>query len=103
MKSGLSGLNEALAETKYKIDEEYYTQNQYHHMLTRMKKDFIALKLSTSSQDAAFKNKTAVLDLEQQRQRKVKEEKLQSLAIFQGLMNNIAKEQRDRQERIQEL
>ena len=72
-------------------------------MLTRMKKDFIAAKLQTASQDAAFKNKTAVLDLEQQRQRKIKEEKLQSLAIFQGLMRNIEKEQRDRQERIQEL
>jgi hypothetical protein len=35
--------------------------------------------------------------------RKTKEEKLQSKAIFDSLMNNISKEQKDRQERIIEL
>jgi len=35
--------------------------------------------------------------------RKTKEEKLQSKAIFDSLMNNIGKEQRDRQDRITEL
>jgi len=65
MKSGLQMLGDSLDETKYKIDEEVYTQCTYNHMLTRMKKDFIAQKLSTSAHDAALKNKTCVLDLEQ--------------------------------------
>ena len=51
-------------------------------MLARMKKDFIAAKIGTSACDSAFKNKSSVLELEKQKQRKVKEEKLQSLAIF---------------------
>ena len=69
-------------------------------MLNRMKKDFINLKLKSSSNDGALKNKATVLDLETQKNRKIKEDKLQSLAIFQNLMRNIEKEQRDRQERI---
>ena len=72
-------------------------------MLKRMKKDFIAAKIQTSQMDKSLKNKSAVLDLEQQRQRKIKEERLQSKQIFEGLMRNIEKEQRDRQERIHEL
>ena len=72
-------------------------------MLTRMKKDFINLKLKSSANDGALKNKSTVLELETQKNRKIKEDKLQSLAIFQNLMRNIEKEQRDRQERIQEL
>ena len=72
-------------------------------MLDRMKKDFIAAKIETAQHDKSLKNKSAVLDLEQQKQRKIKEERLQSKQIFEGLMKNIEKEQRDRQERIHEL
>ena len=72
-------------------------------MLMRMKKDFINLKLKSSANDGALKNKSNVLELETQKNRKIKEDKLQSLDIFQNLMRNIEKEQRDRQERIQEL
>jgi hypothetical protein len=36
-------------------------------MLERMKKDFIAAKLQTSSFEGNLKNKSAVLDLEQQK------------------------------------
>jgi hypothetical protein len=43
------------------------------------------------------------LDLENGKQRKTKEERLQAKAIFDSLMKNIEKEQKDRQERILEL
>ena len=69
-------LEESLAETNYKTDEEMFIQHQYLHMLKRMKKDFIAAKIQTSQMDKSLKNKSAVLDLEQQRQRKIKEERL---------------------------
>ena len=96
-------LQESLGETKYKINEELYTQHSYLYMLERMKKDFISAKISSSENSISLKTKAYILDTEQQKQRKIKEEKLQSLAIFQGLMKNIEKEQRDRQERIHEL
>lgn len=51
----------------------------------------------------SLKSKTQILSLEQQKQRLTKEERLQSKAIFDNLMKNIEKEQKDRQERILEL
>ena len=72
-------------------------------MLARMKKDFIASKLITSSNEQATKNKQQILELEHQKQRKIKEERLQSRTIFFNLMKNIEKEQRNRQEIIHEL
>lgn len=103
MKDKISSLHEALDETRVKTDEEYITKHRYLHMLTRMKKDFIAAKIKSSENDLAYKNKSAVLNVEESKQRKIKEERLQSKAIFEGLMKNIEKEQRDRQERIHEL
>ncbi len=67
MKSKLEILEESLTETKYKTDEEIFTQNTYHHMLDRMKKDFIAARISSSAFDASLKNKSQILDIEQQK------------------------------------
>ena len=75
----------------------------YTHMLERMNKDFIATKIKTSDLETSLKNKSQVLDIEESKTRKTKEEKLQSKNIFDNLMKNIEKEQRDRQERILEL
>ena len=47
-------------------------------MLDRMKKDFIAAKIQSAEYEKSLKNKSQVLDLEQQKQRKIKEERLQS-------------------------
>jgi len=72
-------------------------------MLARMKKDFIASKIKCTDLDQSLKSKKQILDLEQGKQRKTKEERLQSKSIFDNLMKNIEKEQKDRQERILEL
>lgn len=65
MKSKLELLNESLAETKYKTDEENFTKHSYLHMLERMKKDFIAAKIKSSECETSLKNKAQILDLEQ--------------------------------------
>ena len=102
-KSRIEMLEEALADTKYKTDEELFTKHSYLHMLDRMKKDFIASKINSSENEASLKNKSSILDIEMQKQRKIKEERLQSKSIFEGLMENISKQQSDRQQRIHEL
>ena len=51
MRQGLEMVGDSVGDTKYKICEEIYTQSSYHHMLARMKKDFIAAKLDTSGCD----------------------------------------------------
>lgn len=72
-------------------------------MLSRMKKDFIASKIKCTDLDESLKSKRQLLVFEESKQRKTKEERLQSKAIFDNLMKNIEKEQKDRQERILEL
>jgi len=65
-------------------------------MLERMKKDYIATKIDSNDFNESLRSKKTILDLEQLRQRSTKEEKLQSKSIFDGLMRNIEKEQKDR-------
>ncbi len=72
-------------------------------MIERMQKDFIASRIKSTEQETSTKSKNGILEIEAQKMRKTKEEKLQSKAIFDSLMNNIGKEQRDRQDRITEL
>jgi ATP-dependent Clp protease ATP-binding subunit ClpA len=64
MKSKIEMLEDSLAETSYKTGEETVTKHSYNHMLARMKKDFIAAKIASTGNDAALKNKAAILDLE---------------------------------------
>lgn len=92
MKERLEMLNDALKETKNKIEEEMFTKGSYLHMLDRMKKDFIASKIASSENDISLKSKSGILDTEQSRHRKIKEEKLQSKQIFSSLMDNIQKQ-----------
>lgn len=84
-------LNDALADTKYKSEEEMFTRQSYLHMLDRMKKDFIASKIKSNDHEVSLKSKANIMTFEEGRQRKVKEEKLQSKQIFANLMENIAK------------
>ena len=68
----------------------------YAHMLERMKKDYIASKIKTSELEKSLVNKGAVIDAEEEKQRVTKEGRLQSKSIFDNLMKNIEKEQKDR-------
>ena len=45
-------------------------------MLERMKKDFIASKIKSSENDASLKNKSSILELESQKARQVKQDRL---------------------------
>ena len=102
-KERLAQLTASLEETDDKIDKEKMARRTYLHMLDRMNKDFIACKIKTNDMETSLRNKRQVLETEEGKTRKTKEEKLQSKNIFDNLMRNIEKEQRDRQERILEL
>ena len=95
-KERLAQLDHELSETTLKMNIENMAKRTYTHMLERMSKDFIANKLKTSDLEGSLRNKGQVLDIEEGKTRKTKEEKLQSKNIFDNLMKNIEKEQRDR-------
>jgi hypothetical protein len=65
-------------------------------MMARMTKDFIASRIKSSEQDISLKSKETILAEELSKHRLSKEEKLQSKNIFDQLMKNIEKEQKDR-------
>lgn len=92
VKSSLEILQSNLKETKLMIDSETLFKNSYLHMLDRMKKDLIATKISSGEMEGSLKNKSQILDLENQKHRKTKEERLQAKSIFDNLMKNIEKE-----------
>lgn len=95
MKSKLAMLKESLDNTQEKINEEQFTQASYHHILRRMKQDFLSLKIQSAQNDKALKNKLAVLEMESQKHRSVKQQRLQSKDTVDRLMQNIEKEHTD--------
>ena len=75
----------------------------YEHMLGRMQKDFIAMQLGKGSLEESLRQKHLIVENEVDKQRKSKEQKLQSKQVFDSLMRNIEQEQKERQERIMAL
>lgn len=75
-KERLAQLEQSLAETEDKIDKEKMARRTYLHMLDRMNKDFIATKIKTTDIEGSLKSKRQVLEIEEQKARKTKEEKL---------------------------
>lgn len=65
MKGRLLLLDESIAETIQKIEEENFTKASYKHMLDRMKKDYIAAKIASGEHEISLKNKSTILDTEQ--------------------------------------
>jgi hypothetical protein len=103
VKTRLEQLSECLEQTKTKIDEENLQKYTYNYMLERMKKDFIATKISTAEYEISLKSKEGILETENQKSQRTKEERLQSKSTFDSLMRNIELEQKERKKRIEEL
>ena len=76
---------------------------QYKHMLDRMKKDLIALQLLSNDFIESLRSKRSIMNDELNKQRKSKENKLQSKYRLDNLMKNIEREQDKRKERIESL
>ena len=72
-------------------------------MLERMKKDFIATKIQSADFESSLKSKNQILEIENQKSQRTKEERLQSKSTFDALMKNIELEQKERKKRIEEL
>lgn len=51
-------------------------KNSSLHMIERMKKDFIATKIKSGEMETSLRSKSQILDTENNKQRKTKEERL---------------------------
>lgn len=72
-------------------------------MLDRMKKDLISLTLTSNDLIESLRSKRQIMHDELNKQRKSKENKLQSKYRLDSLMKNIEREQDKRKERIESL
>lgn len=72
-------------------------------MLDRMKKDLISLQLTSNDLIESLRSKRSIMNDELNKQRKSKENKLQSKYRLDNLMKNIEREQDKRKERIESL
>ena len=92
IKNRLNELTEAKKQTEARINDERMSKRTYLHMLDRMQKDFIATKIKANDLKQNLQSKRGVLDIEEGKQRKTQEDKLQKKQIFDKLMKNIEKE-----------
>lgn len=95
--------NGELAEVTEKHDFEKMYHEQYKYMLDRMKKDLISLQLISNDLVESLRSKRQIMKDELNKQRKSKENKLQSKYRLDHLMKNIEREQDKRKERIESL
>ena len=81
-------------------DLQRLRQQQFIHMLSRMKKDLIALQITSNQLQESLRSKNQIYKEEFEKQRVAKEQKLQSRYRLDNLMQNIEHEQKKRDERI---
>lgn len=96
-------IDQRLDVTKTQHDEAALVQRTYEQMIDRMKKDLIALKIHNNELQTSLKSKNLIKGDEEDKQRKAKEDRLQSKHKFDELMKNIEAEQKKRQDRIVSL
>ena len=84
-------------------DFELMFQRSYYHMIDRIKKDIIALNISSYDLRDSNKQKEIIMQEEADKSRKAKEQRLQAKERLQQLMDQIDKEQKHREERIESL
>jgi hypothetical protein len=92
-----------LSMIKDEHDFELMFQRSYYHMIDRIKKDIIALNISSYDLRDSNKQKEIIMQEEADKSRKAKEQRLQAKERLQQLMDQIDKEQKHREERIESL
>ncbi len=85
-----------LGQIKEEHDFELMFQRTYQHMIERMKKDLIAIKIKASEMGDSFKQKESIMNEESEKSRKTKELRMQAKTKLENLMKQIDLEQRKR-------
>ena len=92
-----------LTMIKEEQEFELMFQRTYVHMIERMKKDLIAIKIKATDLNDSCKQKELIMNEESEKSRKTKEQRMQAKTKLETLMKQIDQEQKKRQERIQSL
>lgn len=103
MNDKLEDLHIAFSTVKKRHEVSNMDQKIYYHMLDRMKKDLIAMKINTNDLKTSLKHKNSIVENEDEKSRKSNENRLQAKLKLDNLIRNVDQEQKKRQERIQSL
>lgn len=103
MNDKLRDLDIAEAVVKKRHEVSQMDQKIYYHMLERMKKDLIAMKIKTNELEISMQHKDSIYDKEYTKSKKSQEHRLQAKFKLDNLLTNVDMEQSKIQERIKSL
>jgi hypothetical protein len=96
-------LKEAIMNTISNQDSELLAQRCYEHMLIRMRQSLLIIKINSRKIEESLSNKGTILDEEQSKEIKNKEQLKQSQNVLKTLMDHVDKDNKNRSERIEGL
>ena len=103
MNEKLEELHIASSSVKKQHEVSQMDQKIYNHMLGRMKKDLIAMKIKTNELETSIQHKSSIYDKEYSKSKKSQEQRLQSKFRLDNLLTNVDIEQSKIQDRIKSL
>jgi len=103
MNEKVEELNIASEGVKKQHEVSQMEQKIYYHMLNRMKKDLIAMKIKTNELEISIQHKNSIYTKEYAKSKKSQENRLQSKFKLDNLLTNVDMEQSKIQERIKSL
>lgn len=85
----IKSTDDELGQIKEEHDFEQMFQRSYMHMIERMKKDLIAIKIEAHELHESFKQKEGIMNEESEKSRKTKEQRMQAKLRLDNLMKQI--------------
>lgn len=74
----MQSTDDELSMIKEEHEFELMYQRSYTHMIDRMKKDLIAIKIQANEMQDSFKQKEGIMNEESEKSRKTKEQRMQA-------------------------
>jgi chromosome segregation ATPase len=103
MNEKLEELHIASSSVKKRHEVSQMDTKIYFHMLERMKKDMVAMKIRTNELETSIQHKDSIFDKEYVKSKKSQESRLQSKFKLDNLLTNVDVEQSKIQDRIKSL
>jgi hypothetical protein len=103
MNENLEELHISSSSVKKRHEVSQMDTKIYYHMLERMRKDLIAMKIKTNELETSMQHKDSIFDKEYVKSKKSQESRLQSKFKLDNLLTNVDVEQSKIQDRIKSL
>lgn len=103
LKGSMESIQSQLEETRKQQKLETNDTNTYLHMLSRMKKDKIAMEIKANSIQVSLKSSKQVLNSETEKYRKIRETHFQSRLVLKELQKSFISQRKLKDEQVLQL